>query len=79
MAGITGHPHMIRHVFAACLLVNVPDLPYLAKILGHSAIRTTELYSYMLPGRLNRAKNAVSIGLDFLKKTLDLTLDQKVA
>jgi site-specific recombinase XerD len=70
---------MTRHTYASHFLVNVPDLPYLAQILGHSSIRITELYSHMLPGRLNRAKNAVSIGLDFLEKTLDLTLDQKVA
>ena len=78
-AGITGHPHMTRHTYASHFLATVPDLFLLAQVLGHSSIRITELYSHMLPGRLNRAKNAVSIGLDFLEKTLDQTLDQKVA
>jgi len=70
---------MTRHTYASHFLASVPDLFLLAQVLGHSSIRITELYSHMLPGRLNRAKNAVSIGLDFLEKTLDLTLDQKVA
>ncbi len=78
-ASITGHPHMTRHTYASHFLASVPDLFLLAQVLGHSSIRITELYSHMLPGRLNRAKNAVSIGLDFLEKTLDQTLDQKVA
>ncbi len=62
---------MTRHTYASYFLASVPDLFLLAEVLGHSSIRITDLYSHMLSGRLNRAKNAVSIGLDFLEKTLD--------
>lgn len=60
-SSVAGNPHMFRHTFASLFLQKVPDLFLLAQILGHSSTRVTELYSHLLPGHLERARNAVSI------------------
>jgi integrase len=61
-AKVSGNPHMFRHTFASMLLARVPDMFLLAQLLGHSTTRVTELYSHLLPGHLEKARNAVSIG-----------------
>lgn len=60
-AGLTGGPHTFRHTFASHFLVAVPDMFLLAQILGHSHTRISELYSHLLPGHLERARNAVDL------------------
>lgn len=59
-AGLTGGVHTLRHTFASHFLEAIPDLFLLAKILGHSHTRVTEIYSHLLPDHLNRARNAVN-------------------
>jgi integrase len=59
-AKLKGGPHTTRHTFASHFLLAVPDLFLLAQVLGHSHQRTTELYSHLLPGHLERARNAVN-------------------
>lgn len=61
-AGLVGGAHTMRHTFASHFLAAVPDMFLLAKILGHSHQRVTELYSHLLPEHLSRARNAVNIG-----------------
>ena len=63
VANLTGNPHMFRHTFASHFLMAIPDLQLLGKILGHTTTRVTEIYAHMLPGRLDRARNAVNIGV----------------
>lgn len=60
-AGLTGGPHRLRHTFASLFLARRPDLGLLAAILGHSDEAVTRLYAHMVPDRLERARNAVSI------------------
>jgi hypothetical protein len=60
---VTGGPHTLRHTFASHFLAKVPDLGLLAEILGHSEESVTRLYQHMLPERLARAPNVVSIGM----------------
>jgi len=62
VAKLAGGPHRLRHTFASLFLEKQPDLGLLATILGHSDVSTTRLYAHMLPGRLARARNVVSIG-----------------
>ncbi len=61
-AGLSGGPHRLRHTFASAFLSSVPDLGLLAVILGHSDEAVTRLYAHMLPDRLARARNVVSVG-----------------
>lgn len=47
-------PHMFRHTFATMLLDQDVDCRYIQRILGHSSILTTQIYTHVTSNKLNQ-------------------------
>lgn len=53
--GLRGSLHTLRHTFASHLVQNGVDLYTVSKLLGHSSIKTTEIYSHLSPNTFQKA------------------------
>jgi len=47
-------PHMLRHTAATQLMEAGVDIRYIQRLLGHSSLATTELYTHVSDGALKR-------------------------
>ncbi len=56
LCGIKGASlHTLRHTFASHLVMNGTDVYTVQKLLGHSSIKTTEIYAHLAPDFLKSA------------------------
>jgi len=53
--------HSLRHTFASHLVMKGVDLPTVQKLLGHSDIQTTMIYSHLAPDHLVDAVNKLKL------------------
>ena len=53
-------PHMFRHSFAYYLIEEDVDISCLQRILGHSSIRTTQIYIHVAAKKQRIFKNEAS-------------------
>lgn len=52
---IEGSLHTLRHTFASHLTMKGTDLYTVSKLLGHSSVKTTEIYAHLAPDYLRSA------------------------
>lgn len=58
-ASLPGSPHALRHTFASHLAIAGVSLKKIAGLLGHSSIKTAEVYSHLSPESLQEAISAL--------------------
>ncbi len=54
--------HSLRHTYASHLVMNGVDLPTVQKLMGHSDIQTTMIYSHLAPDHLADAVEKLEFG-----------------
>jgi len=55
-------PHLLRHTFASRLAMSGAGLEAVKELLGHSQIRTTQIYTHLTPGYLAKVVEMLDFG-----------------
>jgi integrase len=65
-AGIKKHIsfHCFRHTFATLQLVGGTDIYTVSKMLGHTNVRTTQIYAHMVDKKKEEATKVINLGID---------------
>jgi site-specific recombinase XerD len=58
------HLHSLRHTFASWLVQDGVSLYEVQKLLGHSSIAVTEIYSHLQPEQLHETVNRLKVSLN---------------
>lgn len=61
--------HCFRHTFATLQLLNGTDIYTVSKMLGHTNVKTTQIYARVVDEKKNKAAQAIRLDLD---KNVDL-------
>lgn len=56
--------HTARHTFATLQLANGTDIYTVSKMLGHTNVRTTQIYTKVVDEKKEDAADAIKINLD---------------
>jgi site-specific recombinase XerD len=66
MAGLDErlHWHSLRHTFASWLVQDGVSLYAVQKLLGHSSVTVTEIYSHLQPEKLHDTVNRIQVSLN---------------
>ena len=59
--GIRVTPHMLRHTAATQLIESGVDIRYIQRLLGHTSLSTTEIYTHVSDGTLRRVVSDADI------------------
>ena len=72
-AGIQKHLsfHCFRHTFATLQLANGTDIYTVSKMLGHTNVKTTQVYAKVVDEKKNKAANAIQIDIENDKTEFD--------
>lgn len=65
-AGISRHItfHCFRHTFATLQLTNGTDIYTVSKMLGHTNVKTTQIYAKIVDEKKDKAANAIQVNLN---------------
>lgn len=63
-SGVVGNvsPHTLRHSYATSLIDADNGVPEVQRLLGHSSIRTTQIYLHVSGKRLKKAAESLNFG-----------------
>ena len=56
--------HHIRHTYATLQLAHGTDIYTVSKMLGHTNVKTTQIYAKVIDEKKEKAANAIQIDLD---------------